>query len=80
MELGNAILATVPLHGSQNLSSVDESGRGSSDRNRGFGGLGCGWSTGNESDRRCSILLFCSGFALRTAGLCCEEEGLRSAI
>jgi len=28
MELGNAILATVPLHGSQNLSSVDESGRG----------------------------------------------------
>ena len=70
MELGNAILATVPLHGSQNLSSVDESGRGSSDRNRGVEGV----------DGLLRMHLTDTGFALRTAGLCCEEEGLRSAL
>ena len=35
---------------------------------------GFGWSTENESNRQRS------GFALRTAGLCCEEEGLRFAL
>jgi hypothetical protein len=37
MELGNAILATVSVHGSQNLSYVDATGRGSSNQVLGVG-------------------------------------------
>lgn len=39
MELGNAILATMPVDGSKNLSSVDENGKGALDAAQCFRGI-----------------------------------------